>query len=50
MEDYNDAKETLEDEKDLKINIDDDFLLYEGTQILSDYVLFDQNTYLSQTA
>jgi carboxyl-terminal processing protease len=48
MEDYNDAKETAEDERDLEINIDDDYLLNEGAQILSDYMLFNQNTYLSQ--
>ena len=50
MEDYNDAKETAEDEKDFEINIDDDYLLNEGAQILSDYMLFNQNTYLSQAA
>jgi carboxyl-terminal processing protease len=50
MEDYNDAKETADDEKDFEINIDDDYLLNEGTQILSDYMLFNQNTYLSQAA
>ena len=50
MEDYNDAKETADDEKDFEINIDDDYLLNEGAQILSDYMLFNQNTYLSQAA
>jgi len=50
MEDYNDAKETEDDKKDLEINIDDDYLLNEGAQILSDYMLFNQNTYLSQAA
>ena len=49
MEDYNDAKETADDEKDFEINIDDDYLLNEGAQILSDYMLFNQNTYLSQS-
>ena len=50
MEDYNDAKETADDEKDFEINIDDDYLLNEGAQILSDYMLFNQNTHLSQAA
>ena len=43
-------KETADDEKDFEINIDDDYLLNEGMQILSDYMLFNQNTYLSQAA
>src|SRR6056300_360247 len=50
MEDYNNAKETADDKKDFEINIDDDYLLNEGTQILSDYMLFNKNTYLSQAA
>jgi carboxyl-terminal processing protease len=50
MKDYNDAKETAEDQKDLEISIDDDYLLNEGAQILSDYMFFSQNTYLSQAA
>ena len=50
MEDYNDAKETEDDKKDFAIDIDDDYLLNEGTQILSDYMLFNENTYLSQAA
>jgi carboxyl-terminal processing protease len=50
MEDYNDAKENEDDEKDFAIDIDDDYLLDEGAQILSDYMLFDQNTYLSQAS
>ena len=50
MEDYNDAKETEDDEKDFEIDIDNDYLLNEGTQILSDYTMFNQNTYLSQAA
>jgi len=48
MQDYNDAKENAEDEKDLEINIDDDYLLKEGAEILSDYMSLAQNTYLSQ--
>ena len=47
MEDYNDAKET-EDEKDFEIDIDNDYLLNEGTQILSDYAMFNQSIYLSK--
>ena len=50
MEDYNDSKETADDEKDFDINIDDDYLLNEGAEILSDYILLNQNTYLSQAA
>ncbi|MDB2611705.1 carboxy terminal-processing peptidase [Gammaproteobacteria bacterium] len=50
MEDYNNAKETADDKKDFEINIDNDYLLNEGAQILSDYMLFNQNTYLSQAA
>ncbi|MDB2357152.1 carboxy terminal-processing peptidase [Gammaproteobacteria bacterium] len=48
MEDYNDAKETENKKIDFEIDIDDDYLLNEGAQILSDYMLFNQNTYLSQ--
>jgi carboxyl-terminal processing protease len=50
MKDYNDAKETKDDKKDFVIDIDNDYLLNEGAQILSDYMLFNQNTYLSQAA
>ena len=50
MEDYNDAKENENHEKDFAIDIDDDYLLNEGAQILSDYMMFNQNTYLSQAA
>jgi len=50
MKDYNDAKETEDDKKDFAIDIDNDYLLNEGAQILSDYMLFNQNTYLSQAA
>ncbi len=48
MEDYNEARETKESEENLEINIDDDYLLNEGLQILSDYMLFNQNNYLSK--
>jgi len=50
MEDYNDSKETAENEEDFDINIEDDYLLNEGAQILSDYILLDHNAYLSQAA
>ena len=43
-------KENEDDEKDFAIDIDDDYLLNEGAQILSDYMLFNQNTYLYQAA
>ena len=50
MEDYNDAKEAESREKDFEIDIDDDYLLNEGAQILSDYTIFNQNMYLSKAA
>ena len=48
MQDYNDAKEAENKKIDFEIDIDDDYLLNEGVQILSDYMLFNRNTYLSQ--
>ena len=50
MQDYNDAKETEDDERDSEIDIDNDYLLNEGMQILSDYAIFNQNIYLSKAA
>ena len=50
MEDFNDAKETEEDDKDPEIDIENDYLLNEGAQILSDYTMFNQNTYLSKAS
>ena len=50
MKDYTDEKETKDEEKDNEINIDDDYLLHEGTQILSDYMLFNKNFYLSKAS
>ena len=50
MQDYNDAKETEDDEGDSEIDIDNDYLLYEGAQILSDYAIFMQNIYLYKAA
>ena len=50
MEDFNDAKETEEDDNDFKIDIDNDYLLNEGTQILSDYTILNQSIFLSKAA
>ena len=50
MEDFNDAKETEEDDKDPEIDIENDYLLNEGAQILSDYTMFNQNIYLSKAS
>ncbi|MDC0180981.1 carboxy terminal-processing peptidase [Pseudomonadota bacterium] len=47
MEDYNDTKN---DEKEFDIDVDNDYLLNEGAQILSDYTIFNQNIYLSKAA
>ena len=33
-----------------KINLDDDYLLNEGTEILIDYTIFNKSIYLSKTA
>ena len=48
MEDYKELKEI--ENKDLQINIDDDYLLYEGAEILSDYMILNQNNYLTEAA
>ena len=48
MEDYKELKET--EDKNLQINIDDDYLLYEGAEILSDYMILNQNNYLTEAA
>ena len=50
MKDYTDGKETEDAKKDNEINIDEDYLLNEGAQILSDYMLFNQNFYLSKAS
>jgi carboxyl-terminal processing protease len=47
MEDYKDAKD---EKKEFEIDVDNDYLLNEGTQILSDYSIFNQNIYLSKAA
>ena len=48
--DFNDAKETQDGEKEFDIDLDNDYLLNEGTQILSDYTIYNQNSYLSKAA
>ena len=50
LEDYNEAKENEDEENDLKIDVDNDYLLNEGVQILSDYAIFNQNIYLSKAS
>ncbi len=50
MQDYNDAKENEDDERDSEIDVENDYLLNEGMQILSDYTIFNQNIYLSKAA
>ena len=50
MEDFNEAKETEDDEKGFDIDLDNDYLLNEGTHVLSDYTIFNQNIYLSKAA
>ena len=50
MQDYNDTKDAEDDEKDSKIDVENDYLLNEGIQILSDYAIFNQNIYLSKVA
>ncbi len=50
MKDYNDTEETEYDERDSQIDVDNDYLLNEGMQILSDYAIFNQNIYLSKAA
>ena len=50
MQDYNDAKENEDDERDSEIDVENDYLLNEGMQILSDYTIFYQNIFLSKAA
>ncbi len=50
MENYNDNKEIKDDREDYEIDIDNDYLLNESLQILSDYTVLDQNIYLSKAA
>jgi hypothetical protein len=50
MEDFNDVKETEDSKRSLGIDIDNDYLLNEGTQVLSDYIILNQNIYLAKAA
>ena len=50
MEDFNDAKETQDKKKYFEIDLDDDYLLNEGTQILSDFTMSNQSIFLSEAA
>ena len=50
LEDFNDAKETESKEEDWEIDIENDYLLNEGANILSDYTIFFQNNYLYKAA
>ena len=50
MQDYKDAKEDEEDGKGSEIDVDNDYLLNEGAQILSDYIIFSENIYLSKAS
>jgi len=50
MQDFNDAKETEGSEKNTGIEIDNDYLLNEGVEILSDYTIFNQNILFSKAA
>ncbi len=48
MEDYNNVKESEESEKDYEIDFENDYLLNEGVEILTDYAIFNQNIFLSK--
>ena len=50
MQDYNDDKETEVDEQDSEIDVDNDYLLNEGVQILSDFIIINGNIYFSKAA
>ena len=50
MQDFNDDKETKVDEQDSKIDVDNDYLLNEGVQILSDFIIINGNIYFSKAA
>ena len=50
MEDFNDAKEAENDERDSEINVDTDYLLNEGLQILSDFTIFNEKIYFSKAS
>ena len=48
MEDYNELKK--EEDGIIKINLDDDYILNEGTQILTDFTIFNQSIYLTKAS
>ncbi len=50
MEDYNDKRDEKKKNSKLDFDIENGYLLDEGTQILSDYMLFNKNIYLSKAA
>jgi hypothetical protein len=50
LKDFNDAKETENDKKEFDIDIESDYLLNEGVQILSDFTIFNENIYFSEAA
>ena len=50
MKDFKDTEKAEENEKDVEIDIDNDYLLNEGAEILLDYTIFSNNTYLSKAA
>ena len=50
MEDFNDAKETEDNERGSEIDVDNDYLLNEGMQIISDYTILNEKIYLSKAA
>ena len=50
LKDFNDAKETENEKKEFDIDIESDYLLNEGVQILSDFTIFNENIYFSEAA
>jgi hypothetical protein len=50
LQDYNDAKETIDDQQDSEIDVDNDYLLNEGVEILSDFTIFNENIFFSKAA
>jgi carboxyl-terminal processing protease len=50
LKDFNDAKEIENDKKEFDIDIESDYLLNEGVQILSDFTIFNENIYFSEAA
>jgi len=50
LQDYNDAKETIDDRQDSEIDVDNDYLLNEGVEILSDFTILNENIFFSKAA